>query len=111
MGSDPRALAYDGTFIYVMCSGGNKVVRIRASTGTNTGFISGSGFPVAIAFDGTFMYVTNAVGANCPMTKIRASTGSVEGDPVLVGDSPGALVFDGIFMYVANGTNDTVRRL
>jgi YVTN family beta-propeller protein len=65
--------------------------------------------PSALAFDGTFVYVANQNSND--VTRIRASTGMVEGSPIPVGASPRALAFDGTFVYVANQNSDDVTRI
>ena len=108
--SSPVALAYDGTFIYVVQYFSNNVARIRASNGAHEGIIPVGAAPVSIAFDGTFMYVASSSGSNNTAAKIRVTSGQVEGS-VVVGGNPQALLFDGTFMYVANADTNTVRRL
>jgi len=64
--------------------------------------------PSALAFDGTFMYVANKGDNN--VTRIRTSTGLIEGTPIAVGTAPSALAYDGKFMWVANsGSNDVTK--
>ena len=65
--------------------------------------------PVALAFDGTFIYVANSSGGT--VTRIRASTGVVEGGPITVGIVPSALAFDGTFIYVANTFSNNITRI
>src|SRR3989441_1254344 len=65
--------------------------------------------PQALAFDGTFIYVANQGSSN--VTRIRASTGVVEGSPIPVGSFPGAIAFDGTFIYVANQSSNNVTRI
>jgi hypothetical protein len=65
------------------------------------------GAPSALGFDGTFIYVVNEGNS---VSRIRASTGSVEGSPIIVDEaSPFALAYDGTFMYVLGG--NFVRRI
>jgi YVTN family beta-propeller protein len=104
VGELPQALAFDGTFVYVVNGGSDSVSRIRVSTGA----VEGSPGPSALAFDGTFIYVANT-GSNS-VSRIRASTGAVEGNPIPVGLGPSALAFDGAFVYVANSVSNTVTR-
>lgn len=112
VGSDPEAIAFDGTLIYVANSGSNNVTRIRASTGALEGSpIAVGSAPKALAYDGVFVYVANFGSGT--VTRIRATTGIVEGSPITVGDSPRSLVFDGTFVYagnqVATGTVTRIR--
>ena len=65
--------------------------------------------PSAFAFDSTFIYVANTSGKT--VTRIRAGTGAVEGNPIAVGSFPIALAFDGTFIYVANGNSSNVTRI
>lgn len=66
--------------------------------------------PSALAFDGTIMYVANKLDNN--VTRIRTSTGLVEGAPIPVGNAPSALVYDGFqSIWSANYADGTLSRI
>src|SRR2546425_246812 len=72
VGTNPFALAFDGTFIYVGNLNTNGVMRIRAGTGVVEGSpIPAASVPVALAFDGTFIYVVDLIDSN--VRRIRAA--------------------------------------
>jgi DNA-binding beta-propeller fold protein YncE len=64
VGSNPAAVAFDGTNIWVTSYGNNTVTELLAATGATVGtYAVGSG-PAGVAFDGANMWVTNGNSVN-----------------------------------------------
>jgi DNA-binding beta-propeller fold protein YncE len=102
--NEPRAIAFDGSHIWVADYGNNSVTELDASTGTLVQVLSrGYGFePAAMAVDGPHIWVAD-YGAS--VTELDASTGTLV--QVLSAGSygfnePRAIAFDGSHIWVAN---------
>jgi len=102
--ADPRAMAFDGTDIWVACSGG-QVRRVRTTDGTvlNTYPIINSG---EILSDGIDMWVNRGDGQ---VAKFRRSDGSIVGTFPIGGFADG-FGFDGTHIWVASNSG-FVRKL
>ncbi len=96
-GTNPKAVAFDGTKIWVASSDG---VYYITSGGTPTGPITAGTNPVALAFDGSNIWVANQGSTN--VTKFRAADAFNLGTFSTPG-APTGLAFDGIKVWVANG--------
>ncbi len=102
----PRAVAFDGTYIWVAGLGG--VVKLSPSTGAVVGTYVAGVYPVALAFDGTNMWVGN--DGDGTVTELSASTGAVLA--TYTGFSrPDSLVSDGTNIWVGNYGDGTVTKL
>jgi DNA-binding beta-propeller fold protein YncE len=109
VGSLPRALAYDGTNMWVANNGSNTITRYLATTGAAVGSAITVGTqPIALAFDGTNMWVAN-YGSNT-IARYNVSTGTIVGSAITVGSLPRALAYDGTNMWVANNGSNTIAR-
>ncbi|MDX6612703.1 MAG: hypothetical protein QOD75_1889 [Blastocatellia bacterium] len=97
VGTQPRALAYDGTYIWVGNSEDETVMRLRATNGTSQGTFQTT-FPLALAYDGTYIWV----GHTDNVTRLLAADGSDQGC-FQVGSLPQALVYDGTYIWAAVG--------
>jgi DNA-binding beta-propeller fold protein YncE len=106
VGTQPVAIAFDGTNMWVANYGSNNVTKLSPSGATLGTFAVGDG-PMGIAFDGTNMWVTNAGSNN--VTKL-SPTGTPLGT-FAVGDGPWGIAFDGTNMWVANDGNGNVTKL
>lgn len=113
-GSNPTALAFDGTNIWVAFAGNGivpgTVQRINPGNMALVGSPISVGInPKALLYDGTSIWVANK-GSNT-VTKINATTGSVIGSYSPFAAGPQALAYDGTYLWVANGTGNNVSRL
>jgi DNA-binding beta-propeller fold protein YncE len=95
---NPIAIAYDGTYIWVVNNSTNRVTKLSTSGSPIQSVPVGSN-PVAIAFDGTNIWVVNKGSNN--VSRIRASDGTSL-DPITVVTSPRAIAFDGKYMWVGS---------
>ena len=62
MGTDPFALAFDGSNMWVVVAGSQSVIKLRASDGVSLGSFPVGAGAFAIAFDGANMWVANFNG-------------------------------------------------
>jgi ribosomal protein S18 acetylase RimI-like enzyme len=82
--SEPDAVAFDGSDLWIANSSANSVTEVRASNGSLVRVLSNtsnSGFkfnnPDAIGFDGTDLWIANDVLAPASVTEVKASNGSL----------------------------------
>ena len=68
----PRALAFDGSRIWVANQSSDNVTKLSASTGAALGTHSVGQTPIALAYDGANIWVANFGSNN--VTKINASS-------------------------------------
>jgi YVTN family beta-propeller protein len=108
VGTNPRALAFDGTNIWVANYGDGAVQKVNPATGATGSPITVGSNPYALAFDGSSIWVAN-YGSNS-VQKVNPTTG-VAGSPITVGTNPSALVFDGANIWVANYGSNTVQKI
>jgi hypothetical protein len=108
VGTNPFALAFDGTYIWAVNYGNNTVSKLSASSGAVVGTYAVGTEPFGAAFDGTNIWVTNLGNNN--VTELLASTGAVVGT-YAVGSSPFGIAFDGTNIWVANTGSNTVTKL
>jgi YVTN family beta-propeller protein len=109
VGTNPRALAFDGTNIWVANYGDGTVQKVNPATGAAGSPITVGTNPYALAFDGANVWVAN-YGSNS-VQKINPTTGAA-GSAITVGTNPSALVFDGANIWVAlQGTANSVRKI
>jgi hypothetical protein len=112
----PRAIAFDGTHLWVPNYSGNSITEFNASDGSWVRTLSGApyGFnsPDGILFDGTHVWVANQGGNS--VTELNASDGSfvqtLSGGSYGFGD-PLDFAFDGTHLWVSNWTGDSVTEL
>ena len=114
--SFPRAIAFDGTHLWVANDASNSVTELNASNGSWVQTLSGGpyGFnsPDGIVFDGTHVWVANQDGNS--VTELDASDGSFV--QTLSGGSygfanPVDLAFDGTHLWVSNFSGPSVTEL
>ena len=95
-----KALAFDGTFVYLAF--GDKVGRIRASTGLHEANLPtlNQGAQEALVFDGTSLYAT----AVQQVIKLNINSMGLDGSPIAFPGSSNvvALAFDGTYVYAAS---------
>jgi YVTN family beta-propeller protein len=108
VGTNPRALAFDGASIWVANHGDGNVQKINPATGAVMATITVGANPRALAFDGASIWVANYGGNS--VQKINPATGAV-GSPIIVGTNPSALVFDGASIWVANYGSNSVQKI
>lgn len=106
--SGPAGLAFDGTYMWIVSSGDNKVYKYGLDGALVASFDGGGGAPDGIVFDGTNIWVANPL-ANT-VTKLRASDGSLLGT-FSAGSFPVSLVFDGINVWAANFKSASISKL
>jgi hypothetical protein len=113
---DPRAIAFDGTHLWVPNIDGNSVTEFNASDGSWVRTLSGAPYnfnsPSGILFDGTHVWVANQGGNS--VTELNASDGSFV--QTLSGGSYGFaspidFAFDGTHLWVSNWTGASVTEL
>jgi hypothetical protein len=113
--ADPRAIAFDGTHIWVANLAGNSVTELKASDGDWVRTLSGGSYgfsnPEGVAFDGTHIWVANWDNS---VTELDASDG--DWVQTLSGGSygfsePSAIAFDGTHIWVANEDGNSVTEI
>jgi YVTN family beta-propeller protein len=109
VGANPVGLAYGAGSVWVTNSGDNTVMRINPKTHEVIQTFHVGADPVAIAVDGQRAWVANALGGT--VTEIDATSNSVVGDPIPVGNIPKAIVAAHGSVWVANSGDDTVQRI
>ena len=111
-GSKPVGVVYDGTNLWTVNSGTNKVSKIVASSGAHSEISVGAS-PWDVGFDGANIWVTNYNGST--VSKILAATGVVSGTGYpcygIVGPHPLGIAFDGAFMWVSCPANNAVGKM
>ena len=107
VGTNPNALVFDGSSIWVANLNGNSVMKINPVTGMVSQTISVVR-PFALAFDGSSIWMSNSNGNS--VMKINPTTGVV-GPPIAVGTYPTALAFDGSSIWVANYMSGSVMKI
>lgn len=114
VGTDPGAIAFDGTAVWVVNRGSGTVTRIRATDGLLLGTYAVGTNPQGIAFDGAHIWVANT-GSNT-LTELNAGDGSLAATVVVPeipnpvpagigGVRPSAIAFDGDQLWVATATS------
>jgi YVTN family beta-propeller protein len=107
-GSNPTALAFDGSSVWVANYNSNSVQKINPASGAVGAPIIVGTNPRALAFDSNSLWVANEGSGS--VQKINPATGVV-GSPITVGTNPGALTYDGSSIWVANYANNSVQKI
>src|SRR5580704_1811860 len=107
VGSNPIAVAFDGSSIWVASYNGFKVTKLRASDGASVTIKLGANLE-SLAYDGLNMWVTE--GGSNSVAKIRASDGAMLGT-FPVGNFACGVAFDGSYIWVSNNGANTVSKL
>ncbi len=101
-GSYPRAIAFDGSNIWVANLYNASVTKLNAGTGATIGTYSTYfNYPQAMAFDGANIWVIYPNGNPDYATKIRASDGAFLGY-VYCGYYPYGICFDGTYIWTTD---------
>ena len=108
VGTNPTALAFDGSSLWVANGNSNNLMKINPVTGAVGAPIPVGAYPRALAFDGSSIWVANQNSNN--VMKINPLTGAV-GAPIHVGTSPFALAFDGRSIWVANYDSSSIQKI
>jgi hypothetical protein len=108
IGGCVRALAFDGSNVWVALEGGG-ISRVNAATGAVTLSVSIAGMPMGVVFDGTSIWVSNNAQSGT-VSKVRPSDGAVLGT-FAVGVQPVGLASDGTHIWVANQGESSVTKL
>jgi len=106
VGLTPSSLAFDGTYLYVLDTGGpvGTVTKVRASDNTVVATFTVGQSPQAIAFDGSNLDVT-FYGAS--IDEFGTADGTRQRE-VATGQDPGAIVAAGPNLWVTNSSDKTV---
>jgi DNA-binding beta-propeller fold protein YncE len=114
--STPKAVASDGTHIWVANSSGDSVTELNASSGTPLRTISGNSYqfsgPSAITSDGTHVWVADLAGNS--LTELNASNGTlarIVSEKTYTTHTPGAIAADGKHVWFASYGGDSVTEL
>lgn len=106
--SAPSGLAFDGTYMWIVAAGDNKVYKYGLDGSLVASYNAGGGSAEGIVFDGTNIWIANPLSKT--VTKLLASDGTNLG-AFGVGTLPISLVFDGTSIWVANFSSGTVSKL
>jgi hypothetical protein len=125
--NNPRALATDGTNVYVADALNNCIRKVVISTGAVTTLQSGFNCPEGLAIGGTFLYISDSSNnqiykmstSDGSFTVLAGAGGSGYGTPgyqdgpgtVALFNYPKGLATDGTNLYVADGTNNRIRKI
>jgi YVTN family beta-propeller protein len=103
-GMTPKAVAFDGSNIWVANNAANSLKKVNPATGAVllTVALPANAHPSALAFDGTNIWVADT-GIN-KVTKVTASTGAVVAS-ITVGSQPTGLAFDGALSKFGSPTS------
>ena len=105
----PRALAFDGTHLWVTLYGVQTVAKYTLD-GENVGNYKAGAFPRALAFDGTHMWVGNS--SENTITKMALDGEALQTVSIGTPDtSPSALAFDGASIWVAASWGNSVSKV
>ena len=107
-GTNPAAIAFDGSNLWITNYTSNVVTKLRANDGVIVGTYSTGAWSLGIAFDGANIWVVNS-NSNT-VTKLQASDGTLVGT-YPVGSSPSEAVFDGANIWVTNTWSNSVTEL
>jgi len=107
-GTNPAAIAFDGSNLWITNYTSNVVTKLRGNDGVIVGTYPTGAWPLGIAFDGVNIWVVNA-NSNT-LTKLQASDGMLVGT-YPVGASPSEAVFDGANIWVTNTWSNSVTEL
>jgi hypothetical protein len=108
--SQPNALTFDGSNIWIANAGSNKVMKIRASDDQFQASYSVKN-PGAMAFDGERIWVDHrtATGGNT-VSVLFASNGLTALPDIAVGNQPNYMIWDGWGMWVV-ANDSTFKRI
>jgi hypothetical protein len=101
----PQNMAFDGSHIWVACSGSKELDEFNTSDGAFVQKVSLTFDPGYLLYDGANMWVANPSAGT--ITEVEASTGAVLGT-VTVGTTPSGMAFDGTHIWVANAGSNTL---
>ena len=107
VGSNPIAMEWDGSNLWVANYYDNTVMKLRPSDGTVLATVEVGDGPRGMTFDGQHMWVVNALDGT-------VSKMSQEGSVVAtfdVGALPSDVEFDGESVWVSNRQSETVNRM
>jgi len=107
-GTNPAAIAFDGSNLWITNYTSNVVTKLRANDGVIVGTYSTGAWALGITFDGANIWVVNS-NSNT-VTKLQASDGTLVGT-YPVGSSPSEAVFDGANIWVTNTWSNSVTEL
>jgi hypothetical protein len=107
-GTNPAAIAFDGSNLWITNYTTNVVTKLRANDGVIVGTYSTGAWSLGITFDGANIWVVNS-NSNT-LTKLQASDGTLIGT-YPVGSSPSEAIFDGANIWVTNTWSNSVTEL
>jgi hypothetical protein len=102
--ASPQGLVFDGSHIWVACTGANSIEEFNASDGRllrtitdNVNLVT----PEALVFDGTNIWVSNRSTSKGVLTQVRARDATIL-KTYTVGAGPWGMAYDGTSVWVAN---------
>ena len=115
VGRFPTAVAFDGTFMWVVVPNSasdpdtiNRLYKIDRTTNTVVATVPVGEEPRAVVFDGTSLWVSNNVDGT--VSRVNPATDAVV-QTVPVGAGPGGMAFDGSSIWVANAGDASVTEI
>ncbi|MFN8023939.1 MAG: YncE family protein [Acidimicrobiales bacterium] len=105
VGNGPRAVAFDGSSIWVANSLANTVQKIARDSGAVLATVPVGSGPVGLAFGGGSMWVANSTGGS--VTRIDPATATVTAT-IPVSGAPQRLAWDGSRMWVTRAAAGSV---
>jgi len=104
----PEGMVFDGTHVWVACSGSSELEEYNAADTAFIRKVSLTNSPSYLLYDGANVWATNP--SSNRLTEVQASTGTVLGT-VTVGTTPSGLAFDGQYIWVTNSGSNTLSQV
>lgn len=100
----PRAMAFDGTYLWITTTAGGVKKVDPASGAVVASFTTADSEPDGISYDGANIWITNYLSNT--VSKMNPADGSRVELPV--GSRPGGVAFDGSVIWAANSISNTL---
>jgi|ERR1700691_4181778 len=108
--TEPEGMAFDGSHIWVACSGANELQEFNASDGALVRTVTGLDGPTALAYDGANIWVVNYAGNS--VAEVNASSGVINpAGPFPVQSEPSGIAFDGTNIWVTNYGSNSISQV
>jgi hypothetical protein len=105
--ADLKGICFDGANIWVTDFGNSEVTKHPLVSGHSVPVSVRLPEPWGICFDGANIWVANGEG----VSKIRASDGTVIGEPIDVGNEPRDICFDGAYIWVGSWGEGSITKI
>ena len=105
VGGSPNGVAFDGAYLWVTNSPGNKVSKIDITTNEVKKTLYDEKIPYGVAFDGVNIWVANSGDGINIVSKIDITKDNVIKN-VDVGKDPRGVAFDGVNIWVAHSSDN-----